>query len=71
VRGEGYVQMARNSKGDDFAKQVLEKRADLERQLEEQAPPSGVRPRRIAGLHDESTRTVDAGLSRLHRKRAA
>ena len=72
VRAGGYLQMARRSRGDDFAQQIVDKRARLEQEIEEQAPRSGVRPRCSMQIHRMSAKGVQASLARMRgRKRVA
>jgi hypothetical protein len=69
VGSEGYVQMARNSRGDAFAQRVLDRRAALEQQLE-QPPRSGPRPRCSTQIQKKSAGGVRNGLARLSDKKA-
>ncbi len=69
TRANGYVEMAKRSRGADFAAQVIERRADLEQQMQDAPPSSQVRPRFAPGIHSSNSRAMSAGLGRL--KRAA
>lgn len=71
TRATGYVEMAKRSRGADFATQVLEKRAELERAVEKSVPQSGVRPTFSAAMHAASAKGLHAGRGRLHEKMAA
>lgn len=71
MRAEGYVQMAKRSRGADFATQVIEKRAELERQMEEAMPQSGVRPVFSSPMRAGSASGIKAGLRRLQEGKKA
>jgi hypothetical protein len=65
----GYVEMAKRSRGADFAARVVERRADLARQMEDAAPVSEVRPRFEQAIQRANGSAMSAGRGRL--KRAA
>lgn len=69
TRALGYLQMARNSRGADFLAQVHEKRADLERQLDEALPRSERRPRFAAAISAANDNGLRGGLERVKRNR--
>lgn len=66
TRASGYVEMAKRSRGADFATQVLEKRAELERVTEAGMPQSGQRPACYAAIHAGSAKSLKAGRKQIH-----
>lgn len=71
TRATGYVEMAKRSRGDEFSTKVMEKRAELERQIEESAPQSGLRPTFSAAMQAASAKGLHAGRKHLQSKKAA
>jgi hypothetical protein len=67
VGAEGYVEMARRSRGDAFAQRVLDRRAELEQLVEEQAPRSRPRLANAAAIYASNDNAMRAGLRRLRR----
>jgi hypothetical protein len=69
ARAKAYLQMARNSRGEELAKQAFERRSELERRIDESAPPSGTRPAHASAIRAWNDNAVHAGLRRLRRSR--
>jgi hypothetical protein len=66
TRASGYVEMAKRSRGADFATQVMEKRAELERMTEAGMPQSGQRPACYEAIHAENAKSLKAGRKQIH-----
>lgn len=67
TRAAGYVEMARRSRGPDFAAQIIEKRADLEQEIQQAPPASDPRPRSATAIHAANDNALKGGLRRLRR----
>ncbi len=66
-RAEGYLAMARRSRGATFEAEVREKRGAIERECGERASESHVRPRFAQAIHQQNGRAMLAGLQGIRR----
>lgn len=71
TRANGYVEMAKRSRGDDFATQVLEKRVELERVTEESAPRLGEHSRFFKAMQKGNAEGLHAGRKQIQARTKA
>jgi hypothetical protein len=68
IRAAGYLKMAERTHGADFAAQIHEKRADIERQLQAAPPISETRPKFARDIHAKNAMGLANGRERVKGK---